>query len=64
MTIFHYLFLYLQELNRTNMEDNFDEFSVLVESDVLSQDFDDVDLYGDKIEEEDSDGYGDSIQFE
>ena len=46
------------------MEDNFDEFSVLVESDVLSQDFDNVDLYGDKIEEEDSDGYGDNIQFE
>lgn len=46
------------------MEDNFDEFSVLIESDVLSQDFDDVDLYGDKIEEEDSDGYSDNIQFE
>lgn len=47
------------------MEDNFDEFSVLVESDVLSQDFDDVDLYGDKIEEEENnDGYDDNIQFE
>lgn len=64
MIIFHYLFLYLQQLNKTNMEDNFDEFSVLIESDVLSQDFDDVDLYGDKIEEENSDGYGDDIQFE
>ena len=46
------------------MENNFDEFSVLIESDVLSQDFDDVDLYGDKIEEEDDNGYGDDIQFE
>nr|DAH00225.1 MAG TPA: hypothetical protein [Crassvirales sp.] len=46
------------------MEDNFDEFSVLIESDVLFQDFDDVDLYGDKIEEESTDGYGDNIQFE
>lgn len=46
------------------MEDNFDEFSVLIESDVLSQDFDDVDLYGDKTEEEDDNGYGDNIQFE
>ena len=47
------------------MESNFDEFSVLIESDVLSQDFDDIDLYGDKIEEEeDNDGYGDNIQFE
>ena len=35
------------------MEDNFDEFSIPIESDVLSQDFDDVDLYGAKIEEED-----------
>lgn len=64
MIIFYYLFLYLQQLNKTNMEDNFDEFSVLIESDVLSQDFDDVDLYGDKIEEENSDGYDDNIQFE
>lgn len=46
------------------MEDNFDEFSVLIESDVLSQDFDNVDLYGDKIAEENTDGYGDNIQFE
>lgn len=46
------------------MEDNFDEFSVLIESDVLSQDFDNVDLYGDKIVEENTDGYGDNIQFE
>lgn len=46
------------------MEDNFDEFSISIESDVLSQDFDDVDLYGDKIEEEDDNGYGDDIQFE
>lgn len=45
------------------MEDNFDDFAVPIESDVLSQDFDDVDLYGDKIEEEESDGYGDNIQF-
>ena len=45
------------------MEDNFNDFAVSIESDVLSQDFDDVDLYGDKIEEEESDGYGDNIQF-
>ena len=39
------------EINFTNMEDNFDDFAVPIESDVLSQDFDDVDLYGDKYEE-------------
>ena len=45
------------------MEDKFYYFAIPIESDVLSQDFDDVDLYGDKIEEEESDGYGDNIQF-
>ena len=45
------------------MEDKFDEFAIPIESDVLSQYFDDVNLYGDKIEEEESDGYGDNIQF-
>ena len=46
------------------MKDNFDDFAVPIESDVLSQDFDDIDLYGDKYEEEDNDGYGDNIQYE
>lgn len=46
------------------MEDNFDDFAVSIESDVLSQDFDDVDLYGDKYEEDETDGYGDNIQFD
>lgn len=46
------------------MEDNFNDFSISIESDVVSQDFDDVDLYGDKIEEDNTDGYGDNIQFE
>lgn len=46
------------------MEDNFDDFAVSIENDVLHQDFDDVDLYGDKLVEEDTDGYGDNIQYE
>ena len=46
------------------MKDTFDDFAVTIESDVLSQDFDDVDLYGDKYEEENSDGYGDDILFD
>lgn len=46
------------------MEDNFNDFSVTVESDILSQDFDDIDLYGDKCEEENSDAFGDNIQYE
>lgn len=45
------------------MEDNFDDFAVNIESDVLSQDFDDVDLYGDKYEEDTND-FGDNIEYE
>lgn len=44
--------------------DIFDSYSVCIDSDVLSQDFDDVDLYGDKLEEQESDGYGDNIEYE
>lgn len=46
------------------MEDNFDDFAIPIESDVLSQDFDDIDLYGDKFEEDENNGYGDNIQYE
>ena len=46
------------------MEDDFDDFSINIESDVLSQDFDSIDLYGDKIEEENTDNFGDNIQYE
>ena len=61
ISLFTFIFV---EINFTNMEDNFDDFAVPIESDVLSQDFDDVDLYGDKYEEEESDEYGDDIQFD
>lgn len=46
------------------MEDNFDDFAIPIESDVLSQDFDDIDLYGDKFEEDENNGYGNNIQYE
>lgn len=46
-----------------SMKDDFEDFSVNIEPDVLHQDFDDVDLYGDKIIEE-TDGFGDEIQYE
>lgn len=45
------------------MEDNFNDFAVPIESDVLSQDFDDVDLYGDKVIEEDTDDFGSNLQL-
>lgn len=46
------------------MKDEFDYYSISIENDVLSQDFDAVDLYGDKIVEEDTDGFGDNIEYE
>ena len=46
------------------MKDDFNDFSINIESDVLSQDFDSIDLYGDKIEEENTDNFGNNIQYE
>lgn len=46
------------------MENNFEDYAISIDSDVLTQDFDEVDLYGDKIEESETDGFGDDIQYE
>lgn len=46
------------------MNNNFDDYAISIESDVLSNDFDDIDLYGDKLEEQETDGFGDDIQYE
>lgn len=40
-----------------------DDYSILIDSDCLNQDFDDYDLYGERIIESD-DSFGDDIQFE
>ena len=42
---------------------NFEAFSVNVDSDCITKDFDDYDLYG-EIMEESNDNYGDNIKFE
>lgn len=44
--------------------DNFDDYSIQIDTECLHQDFDDVDLYGDKIIEDTDDGFGDNIEFE
>lgn len=46
------------------MEDNFDNYAISIDEDVLSQDFDTVDLYGDKPLEENTDNFGEQIEFE
>lgn len=46
------------------MIDEFNSFEVSIESDVASQDFDQVDLYGDIIEDNSADSFGDDIEYE
>lgn len=46
------------------MIDEFNSFEVSIESDVISQDFDKVDLYGDIIEDNNTDNFGDDIKYE
>ncbi len=45
------------------MED-FDDYAVDIDSECLHQDFDDVDLYGEKLEESTDDSFGNEIEFE
>lgn len=44
--------------------DNFNDYAINVDAECINQDFDDVDLYGNKYEEEENDRYGDDIQYE
>lgn len=44
--------------------DDFDNYAISMDAECLHQDFDDIDLYGNKLEvNEDDDGFGDNIQF-
>ena len=45
------------------MEDDFDVYKVQVDSDCVSSDFDDYDLYGEIMEESDDD-FGDDFELE
>ena len=45
------------------MEDNFDVYKVQVDSDCISSDLADYDLYGEIMEESD-DNFGDDFEFE
>lgn len=44
--------------------DDFENYSIDMDSECLHQDFDDVDLYGEKYEESYDDGFGEQFQFE
>ena len=43
---------------------NFEVFSVNVDSDCITDDFDNYDLYGEIMENDDYEDYGDEIEFE
>lgn len=43
---------------------NFDDYSIQIDAECLHQDFDDVDLYANKLEEDSSDNFGENIIFE
>lgn len=45
------------------MEDDFNAYKIQVDSDCISSDFDDYDLYGEIMEESDDD-FGDDFEFE
>lgn len=45
------------------MED-FDDYAVDIDSECLHQDFDDIDLYGEKLEESIDDNFGDEFELE
>lgn len=44
--------------------DNFDDYAIQIDAECLHQDFDDVDLYGTKTEQDSDDNFGDDIEFE
>lgn len=44
--------------------ENFDDYAILMDSECLHQDFDDVDLYGTKTIENDNDSFGEDIELE
>lgn len=44
--------------------DDFDNYSVEIDGECLHQDFDDVDLYGTKLVEDEDDEFGNDINFE
>lgn len=45
------------------MNDDFDTFAINIDSDCVTDDFDNYDLYGDKVEESDE-GFGDDLKLE
>ena len=42
--------------------ENFDDYAISIDNECLHQDFDDVDLFGEKLEET-SDNFGNDIQL-
>lgn len=48
----------MEEIN-----DNFDDYTIQIDSDCVENDFDEYDLYGERMEDS-SDDFGNNIEFE
>lgn len=55
--------MFAEQNNSIIVMDDFDNYSVDIDSECLHQDFDDVDLYGEKLIEDTDDNFGDNIQL-
>lgn len=58
-----YVYICTIILNINNMDD-FDIYGVNIDTECLHQDFDDVDLYGTKMVEDESDEFSNNIEYE
>lgn len=49
--------------NTYTMIDDFEAYAVSMDGECLHQDFDDVDLFGEKLEEDFTDSFGDDLRL-
>ena len=53
--------IFAQIFNKCNNIEDFENYAVDMDSDCLHQDFDDIDLYGNKSIDDSDDNYGDNL---
>lgn len=62
-TNIHIIFAIVTNNCRIYMFDEFDAYSIEIDGECLNQDFDDVDLFGEKTIEDSSDDFGSELQL-
>lgn len=43
--------------------DDFEDYAIYIDSELYDRDFDDIDLFGEKLVEDSDDNFGDEIDF-